>query len=198
AISSAAQHAPRLARQFLALHRAKRRLGEQLKALDDAVALDERAAASAMLPYEEVRDYFHYRDNYVDALDRAAEALAAEIGVKAEADLEPLFERALEVGFNVRIQRTLANAGSLMRRFDPDARVLAIDPTLGRPTRIFQLAHQLALLAFKELIEAALEEGRFRSTAARDVCRVGLGNYAAGALALPYRHFAETALAERH
>ncbi len=197
-IRSAVQHAPRLARQFLALHRQHRRLDEQIKALDEAVALDERAAASAMLPYEEVRDYFHYRDNYVDELDRAAEALAAEIGVRAGADLEPLLEHALALYANVRVQRTLADAGGLMRRFDPDARVLSIDPTLARPTRIFQLAHQLALLAFAQPIEAALDGGNFRSAAARAVCRVGLGNYGAGALVLPYRHFAESALAERH
>ena len=66
------------------------------------------------------------------------------------------------------------------------------------PTRAFQLAHQLALLEFRELIEQELERARFRSPAARDVCRIGLGNYAAGALVLPYRIFLETASELRH
>jgi hypothetical protein len=197
-IKSAVQHAPKLARQFLAMHRAHRRLDERIKTLDEAVALDERAAASAMLPYEEVRDYFHYRDNYVDELDNPAERLAETIGMRAGVDVEPLLEAALTSRWSVRVQRSLGDERGMMRRFDPHAKVLSIDPTLAQPTRLFQLAHQLALLEFSALIESALDSGNFRSAAARQVCRVGLGNYAAGAIVLPYRHFAETARAERH
>ena len=62
-IRQAAAAAPTLARRFLALHRAYRRLEERVGAIDEALSLDETGAASALLPYEEVRDYFHYRDN---------------------------------------------------------------------------------------------------------------------------------------
>jgi len=49
-----------------------------------------------------------------------------------------------------------------------------------------------------DLIEAELARARFRSAEAEDVCRVGLGNYAAGALLMPYRRFAQAARARRH
>src|ERR1700761_2491373 len=55
-IKQVAGAAPAVARQFLALHRAYRRLEERLGAMDEALALDESASASALLPYEEVRD----------------------------------------------------------------------------------------------------------------------------------------------
>src|SRR6185369_10274658 len=65
------QQSPGFARRFLDLHRANHRLGERLKHTEEAVALDEATAASSLLPYEEVRDFFHFKDNYIDSLDRA-------------------------------------------------------------------------------------------------------------------------------
>ena len=44
----------------------------------------------------------------------------------------------------------------------------------------------MALLSLRDLIEAELDRAAFRTQAARDVARVGLANYAAGALLLPY------------
>jgi predicted transcriptional regulator len=49
-----------------------------------------------------------------------------------------------------------------------------------------------------ELIETELAQAGFMSPEAVDVCRMGLGNYAAGALILPYRRFAQAARELRH
>ena len=76
----AASNAPALARAFLDLHRAYRQTHERLASLDEALGQERLAAPS---PWEEVRDFFHYRDNYIDAVDRAAERFAS----KAEGDL---------------------------------------------------------------------------------------------------------------
>jgi len=192
------QTAPGLARQFLALHRSYRRLDERVKIVDEAVSLDERAAASALLPYEEVRDYFHYRDNYVASLDEAAEALAGDWTAGYGRSMERLLAAQLLRRWRVRVSRQAMTDGAMMRRFDPAARVLEIEPTLTSATRTFQLAYQLAMLEFGDLIEAELNGAAFKSEAARDVCRVGLGNYAAGALLLPYGRFRDAARAHRH
>jgi transcriptional regulator with XRE-family HTH domain len=70
-----ASNAPALARAFLDLHRAYRQTHERLASLDEA--LGRIAAARCTLsPWEEVRDFFHYCDNYIDAVDRAAEHFA--------------------------------------------------------------------------------------------------------------------------
>ena len=71
-----ASNAPGLARAFLALHNAYRQTHERLASLDEALGReDARPKAS---PWDEVRDFFHYCDNYIDAVDRAAEHFAAQ------------------------------------------------------------------------------------------------------------------------
>ncbi|CAN0028959.1 unnamed protein product, partial [Chrysoparadoxa australica] len=69
-----ASNAPVLARAFLALHRAYRQTHERLASLDEA--LGREGAQLQPSPWEEVRDFFHYCDNYIDAVDRAAEHFA--------------------------------------------------------------------------------------------------------------------------
>ncbi len=195
-IKQAASASPALARQFLALHRAFRRLDERFKAMDETVALDETGMVAAVLPYEEVRDFFHYKDNYIDALDTAAEALATHILIGKGERPEAALTQALLALHAVQVVRTTGQEA--LRRYDPGARRLYVDGAQPTSTRTFQLAHQLAMLEFRTLIEGELERARFRSPAARDVCRIGLGNYAAGALMLPYRAFMEAAADLRH
>ena len=64
-IQLVASNAPNLARAFLALHRAHRQTQERLAQLNEALGREEGALAP--LPWEEVRDFFHYCDNYIDA-----------------------------------------------------------------------------------------------------------------------------------
>ncbi|MBC7157528.1 MAG: helix-turn-helix domain-containing protein, partial [Rhodobacteraceae bacterium] len=71
----AASNAPAFARAFLHLHRAYRQSHERLASLDEA--LGRAGGTLAPSPWEEVRDFFHYCDNYLDAIDRAAERLTA-------------------------------------------------------------------------------------------------------------------------
>ena len=71
----AASNAPALARAFLDLHRAYRQSHERLASLDEALGREDAALRPS--PWEEVRDFFHYCDNYLDAIDRAAEHFAS-------------------------------------------------------------------------------------------------------------------------
>jgi transcriptional regulator with XRE-family HTH domain len=71
------QNTPAVAHAFLSMHQALRRAGERLAELDDT--LERSGAQTDPTPYEEVRDFFHYMDNYIDWLDRAAEDLAGQL-----------------------------------------------------------------------------------------------------------------------
>ena len=141
-----------------------------------------------------MRDFFHYRDNYIDTLDTAAETLAATL--VQDGQIERALESALSQAHGVRVAYVAGQEA--LRRYDPASRVLTLDAWQPGATRSFQLAHQLALLSFRDLIEAELDQAAFRTDAARDVARVGLANYAAGALLLPYRAFLEAAREEKH
>ncbi|PZQ53378.1 MAG: Cro/Cl family transcriptional regulator [Phenylobacterium zucineum] len=191
-----ALQAPALARRFLDLHRANHRLGERLKLTEEAVALDEATAASSLLPYEEVRDFFHFKDNYIDSLDRAAEELAQEIGLDAPASADMLLEMYLRERLGVRVR--YAPMDDVMRRYDPAAHELWLNSAQPNATRAFQMAFHLAVANLSDVIEDELSQARFKSQEAVDVCRVGLGNFAAGALLMPYRRFAAEAKARRH
>lgn len=195
-LRQATLQAPTLARRFLALHRANHRLNERLKLTEEVVALDEATAASSLLPYEEVRDFFHDIDNYVDSLDRAAEALALEIGLQSGAGAEARLRAYLTDRLGVQVRQE--SLGAVMRRYDPTARILTLDAGLPGPTRAFQMAYHLASVVLADLIERELQAARFRSREAVDVCRMGLANYAAGALVMPYGAFAAAARAAKH
>ena len=182
-----ASNAPALAHAFLALHRSYRRSQERLASLDEALGReDARIEAS---PWDEVRDFFHYCDNYIDAVDRAAERFAdgaASIRASALAALD-------RQGVGVE----LASAEAL-RRYDPIDRRLILSDSASPATQTFQMLMQVAYLTQDALLEATLDFARFRSETARDIAKVGLANYFAGAALLPYGAFLEAAREDRH
>lgn len=193
-IRQVALQAPAFARRFLDLHSANQRLAERLSLTEQAVGLDEATAASSLLPYEEVREFFHDKDNYIDALDRAAEDLAERIGLGRPGP--DRLESHLRDRLGVRVSHDAP--GDVMRRYRPEARALAVNPAQPAETQRFQLAYHLVETELGRLIEAELGRAHFRTAQAVDVCRVGLSNYAAGALLMPYRPFRDAARQHRH
>ncbi|MEO1139084.1 MAG: short-chain fatty acyl-CoA regulator family protein [Pseudomonadota bacterium] len=185
-----ASNAPALARAFLELHRAYRETHERLASLDEALGReDARAQAS---PWDEVRDFFHYCDNYIDAVDRAAEHFAG--GVTGPRQVFELAETRLSaMGIQV-----VNSDETKLRQFDRDAQVLYLSGRAEPETRVFQLLLQLALLTQDKLLEATLDLARFQSDAARDIAKIGLANYFAGAALMPYGAFLKAAQEHRH
>jgi hypothetical protein len=186
----AASNAPALARAFLDLHRAYRQSHERLASLDEALGREDAALKPS--PWEEVRDFFHYCDNYIDAVDRAAEHFAMPGGQRR--DVVQLAEETLRrQGVTLHRSETMD-----LRSFDPATRRLEISGRAQSPTRRFQLLLQLALLTQNDLIEATLDLARFSTPEARGIAKIGLANYFAGAALMPYRAFLEAARATRH
>lgn len=178
-----ASNAPAFARAFLELHRLYRQSQEKLASLDDA--LGREGSSIQQSPWEEVRDFFHYCDNYVDPVDRAAENLAN----KVNGDILS----ASNLGFEVQHADM-----EQIRRFDPDTRTLFLSTSESLPTRRFQIYHQIALLSQNELLEATLDLARLQSETARKIAKIGLANYFAGAALMPYRSFLQAAQDARH
>ena len=181
-----ASNAPALARAFLSLHRAYRQTHERLASLDEALGReDSRIQAS---PWEEVRDFFHYCDNYIDAMDRAAERFAGS------ADVRQAATNALE---NAGITILLTDMDGL-RGYDAETRTLQLSNRSSPPTQVFQLLLQVALLSQDSLLEATLDFARFQSDEARAIAKIGLANYFAGAALMPYGRFLAAAQEDRH
>ncbi|MGB0497792.1 MAG: helix-turn-helix domain-containing protein [Rubricella sp.] len=189
-LSLTASNAPALARAFLALHRQHRESQERLATLDQQLSTDRGQTGLSPLPWEEVRDFFHYCDNYIDPLDRAAERFADQTGGSPAA-----IARWLEERHDVGIDR---RAGGPLRRFDPLTGTLSINARADAPTQTFQIAHQVALLEYPDLLDATLDLARFRTDEARAIARIGLANYFAGAAMMPYGRFLTAAKETRH
>ncbi|MFC0200200.1 helix-turn-helix domain-containing protein [Paracoccus rhizosphaerae] len=186
----AATNAPVLARAFLNLYRAHREGQERLAALDQAIGA--AGQNSLTTPWEEVRDFFHYCDNYIDAVDRAAERFAAPDGRRGDPWQMAVAALAAK-GIQVRLTELPAN--SVYRR---DGDRLLVNAAAEAPTRLFQLLHLVALERQSDLLDATLDLARFRSQTAREIARLGMANYFAGAALMPYRAFLAAAHEERH
>ncbi|MBI1219166.1 MAG: ImmA/IrrE family metallo-endopeptidase [Rhodobacteraceae bacterium] len=182
-----ASNAPALARAFLELHRAYRQTHERLASLDEALGREDATLRPS--PWEEVLDFFHYCDNYIDAVDRAAERFATSAADPVEAARAALQARGITL--------TLADAPAL-RAYDADAKALTLSTRAASATQRFQLLHQVALLTQNDLLEATLDLARFQSDAARAIAKIGMANYFAGAALLPYRPFLAAAQEMRH
>ncbi|MEP5151962.1 short-chain fatty acyl-CoA regulator family protein [Planktotalea sp.] len=185
-----ASNAPALARAFLELHRAYSQTHERLASLDQALGREDGQMQPS--PWEDVRDFFHYCDNYIDAVDRAAEHFAH--GGPQDATIQERVDTALRaLGIELRIAPV-----DTMRHYDPDARLLTISSRAAPATQNFQMLMQMALITQEKLLEATLDLARFQTVEARAIAKIGLANYFAGAALMPYGPFLAAALETRH
>jgi len=186
----AASNAPALARAFLDLHRAYRQSQERLASLDEALGRDDNSVQAS--PWEEVRDFFHYCDNYIDAVDRAAEHFMRRItpGIPG---IESVIDQLKEAGISVHFSDDI-----VLRSFDETSRTLTLSARASPASQQFQLLHQIALITHNGLLEATLDLARFQTEEARAIAKIGLANYFAGAAQLPYDAFLRAARDTRH
>lgn len=192
----AATNAPNVTKALLDLYRMFQRSREQLGKVDST--LKDRETSLAPLPYEEVRDHFHYNNNYIDALDRVAEEFSRSVkrtGVDRHADLSDYMSQ--KHGISVVLRKDRPGSGTV-RTFNPAAKTLHLNAASTKATNLFQLAYQIGLIEQRDLIETLLEDAAFQTEEAREVCRMTLANYFAGAVVLPYSEFASAAREHRH
>lgn len=183
-----ASNAPALARALIELHRAYRQTHERLASLDEALGRED--ARSQNSPWDEVRDFFHYCDNYIDAVDRAAEGFAS----RARGNMhEAATRRINDLGIEI-----VKRDDGPVRLYDVDTRRLYLSARAAPETELFQMLLQIALLTQDKLLEATLDFARFQSDEARAIAKIGLANYFAGAALMPYRAFLQAAQDVRH
>lgn len=185
-LKTVATNAPDMARAMLGLYESYRKGNERLASVD--AALSQNPQSGLPTAYEEVRDFFHYADNYIDPLDRAAEALAGELGEFGPDRLRRLILYSAEM-HNMRVVLTPPATGEAMSRFDRANRELWVNSRLEPASQFFQIAAVLAGLEQATLLETLLDGANFKTQEARSIARMGLTNYFAGALHMPYGAF---------
>jgi predicted transcriptional regulator/DNA-binding XRE family transcriptional regulator len=185
---------PEVGQAMVNLHRRLHDATAELETVHGRANLDVQSSGQQPMPFEEVRDFFYDRRNYVDELDRAAEELVAKHGLRVGGMDEQLAAVLVEeFGITVRVDDGDVLGPNEKRRYQPAASTVFVARWLLPGQRAFQLATQLAMLLHSDLIDAVVAADDQLSSEARDVARIGLANYFAGALLLPYRLFLSAA-----
>ncbi|HSW06144.1 short-chain fatty acyl-CoA regulator family protein, partial [Aquabacterium sp.] len=217
-LQAVAQQMPALAQVLVRLHRRARAAEERLATVAEGLGeRGDELLHTAPQAHEEVRDFFYAHSNHMPALDARAEALhqqlmgapAASAARHAQPGRGPLDDStgrtpARELahrlqqhllqahGVTLRLRAgaaTPAGEPALLRQFDPQQRLLSIADSVEPGQLAFQLATQLAHLEAAETIEQLARQADFSSDESRALARIGLANYFAGALVLPYQRF---------
>jgi len=193
-----AQASPGVARAVVALYRAFRGAREAASTLASRISEEGVAGLDSRLPTEEVSDLLQRHLNFFPDLEEGAERLWRDARLGAGNlydDLVAFLER--EHGVRVRVQHAAA-MGRAVRRYDRERKVLSLSEVLRRGSRNFQLAYQAGLLTQQEALDRIAADPQLTSPEARALARVGLANYFAAAVLMPYGPFLEAAEAERY
>jgi predicted transcriptional regulator len=167
---------------LIAMHQALRRSSDQLAELDNSIT---RAGVIVQpTPYEQIRDYFHFNDNYVHELDLAAEALSTQLFDESATDRDQELMQYLLDTHGVSVGLDIPDSATI-RTYDPNTQRLHLNRRHPSSTRAFQMAHQIALLEHGGTMDQLIEVASFGSDQANNICRRGLANYFAGALLMP-------------
>jgi len=188
---------PGIGRAFVALHRHCREAIERADTM--AARLGDDWSVATPAAFEEVRDFFYARHNHVAELDQAAEHLFEAAGLSIGNLGAGLTEHlARRHSVRVLLDITGEDRSGTQRLYDPVGKALHLSPHLRPGQLAFQMATQLAFLELGDVLDRLSREGSFSSDEARALARIGLANYFAGALILPYGLFLKAAEALRY
>lgn len=199
-LKTIATNVPWFAHAFLQLHVAFRRTGERLQALDEVYATGEDGGRvpGVLMPFEEVRDFLHYRSNYFQGLDEAAEELAEQTFGSVAARSDTLAGYLFNT-HKIRIEfRSVDPNSRFMRQLDRKAKVLWLREGIDPSSATFLMAQTIGLLEQVSEIDSIVAQASFRTEDAAAITRLALANYYAGAVLMPYERFLDAATRMRY
>lgn len=185
-LRAAIDHAPRFVDQFLRLHQAHRTALELIMRFGGKMQADDLLKSS---PDSVIHDFFRNHSNHFPDLEEAAEAARAELPVAPESlfvDLRTGLQG--RHGIEVRVQ-PIDRMGDALRIYDEAEGTVHLSQALSSENRAFQLAHTLALLTQRDLIDRLVAGSGIGSQQALLRLQVELANYFAAAFMMPYRSF---------
>ena len=184
-LQTLAASAPAATRAVLALYRAWR------VAQEDATGIALPSGRRIQLPLEEARGFFQEHANHFPALEDAADRISADISDDPDRHIVDRLRNLHDIRVRVGPCTTL-------RRYDPATRALHLSESMPRESRTFRLAFQLMLTECADLLDAEVAAASSSTPDAEGLIHIGLCNYAAAALLMPYAPFLAAAKALRY
>lgn len=191
---------PELANSFCQLYRQHSRLKEEYEQLVTRFYGDQHTTHSTPLPHESVRDFFYQKNNYIDVLDQAAEYLFSKKHTSI-AQLTMQLTTYLHEELNIKVNTEHAEphqTQGFIKFYCQDQNTLYLSSNLNPSQQCFQMASQVALSAFKSELDQLCDDPLLNNEQTQALARIGLANYFAGALIMPYRKFLESAESARY
>ena len=191
---------PSAVQSVLTLYRAYRESLTNNAAMAEQLANQEGTTTSntSQFPIEEVRDYFHDTNNYFPELENAAETLWADAALSIDnlyAGLKDHLKSAHDISVRITPIDVLPDT---TWRLDRHSRRLFISEIVKVPSRAFQLALHAGLIGYRNLFDELVLNTGLQSEEAKQLCRLGLANYFAGAVVMPYEQFQNAATQLRY
>ena len=199
-IRELAAASPAAAQAVLSLYEAYRDMRESAQALAERLADRDKLQSLDVkgFPVEEVRDFQQAQLNHFPKLETAAEQLWEDAGLDGEDLFRGLGDHLSQVhSLGVRIM-PIDVMEDILRRYDRHRRRVLLSEVLPPSGRVFQLAVQVALSSQAELLDRLVAKAKLSSIEAEKLCRVGLANYFAGAVMMPYDRFLNAARDQRY
>ena len=186
---------PDAAQAMFKLYRAYRETITNAATITEQISDREVAANinTKQFPIDGARDFFHEHNNHFPDLETAAEALwtdTLENGDDLDHSLRLHLKRSH--GFAVKVM-PLDSMPDMLWRYDRHSSRLFLSEMLDHPGRTFQLAFQAGLRAHRDLIDSIILKAGITEDETAQLCRLGLANYFAGAIMMPYERFLNAA-----
>lgn len=182
---------PDAVKAFLRLHERYRELA--LSTYSDANHLADREKVEILeesaRPVETIRQFVHEQNNFFPELDNAASQFRKTL-VFGGKQIDTAIQDRLEDQHKLRIRVLPSSAmPSSFTYFDRHRSGIDISELLHPTGRQFQLAFQLGLLEYRDLIDRIIVESGIKDETTIGLARVSLTNYFAAALLMPYEAF---------
>lgn len=192
-IQQLAQNQPAAAQAILALH-------ESYETMKSAAQQEKGSLETRQFPrpIEEVREFLEQSENHFPSLEEAAQNCAAQAMLKPGRYFAQLSDY-LETNFatKVRIMPDYV-MGHMVRHHDLHRGQVMLSEVLEDSQRVFQLASQLAIIAYEPIIADIIAKSALQSLESQQLLQSSLAGYFAGALMMPYDHFLKSAQETRH
>jgi predicted transcriptional regulator/DNA-binding XRE family transcriptional regulator len=188
---------PAAAEAVIVLYRSYAETRETLRLLAEREAVPDGSAGTAS-PFDAINEWAQAREHHFAELEAAAEEIW-QAGEIEDGDTLRGLTRYVEqqLGLKVKVM-PVEVMGTVRRRHDRHGRRILLSEMLPVPSRIFQLAVQIALLRYRTLLDEMVGRTGLSGPDALRLGRIFFANYLAGAVMMPYERFWRSATALRY